>query len=46
MNRKQFKDWMEAQGVKDEDEIQFIYVDNDYDDCITAEKDAAGWTIT
>ena len=47
MNWKQFKDWMEAQGVKDDDQIWFIDVDLfGCGEPTEAEKDKCGWAIT
>jgi len=47
MNWKQFKDWMDAQGVKDDDQLWFIDV-NLYGtgELHKAQKDEDGWAIT
>jgi len=47
MNWKQFKDWMEAQGVKDDDELWYIDVPNDeFSEISDAHKHDEGWAIT
>ena len=46
MNWKQFKDWMEAQGVKDDDEIHHIdIIEYDPEILKNAIKYPYGWAI-